>query len=99
MKSRNRSASELHSSPFTLHPFFFLNPEPYFLPPFPALRFGAMSQPLGKLCIVLHAHLPYVLHHGETPHGEAWLFEAAAETYLPLLDLIGEVRCTSAARR
>lgn len=50
-----------------------------------------MSEPLGKLCIVLHAHLPYVLHHGDTPHGEAWLYEAAAETYLPLLDLIGEV--------
>jgi len=42
------------------------------------------------LCIVLHGHLPYVLHHGSYPHGEAWLYEAAAETYLPLLDLIGE---------
>ena len=50
-----------------------------------------MGEPFGKLCIVLHAHLPYVLHHGNTPHGEAWLYEAAAETYLPLLDLIGEV--------
>jgi len=42
------------------------------------------------LCIVLHGHLPYVLHHGSYPHGEAWLYEAAAETYLPLLDMIGE---------
>src|SRR5687768_17151622 len=50
-----------------------------------------MSDPLGALCIVLHGHLPYVLHHGTHPHGEAWLFEAAAETYLPLLDVIGEV--------
>jgi 1,4-alpha-glucan branching enzyme len=50
-----------------------------------------MSEPLGRLCIVLHAHLPYVLNHGDSPHGEAWLYEAAAETYLPLLDLIGEV--------
>jgi 1,4-alpha-glucan branching enzyme len=49
-----------------------------------------MSEPLGTLSIVLHGHLPYVLHHGLTPHGEAWLFEAAAETYLPLLDMIGE---------
>src|SRR5512138_1257645 len=49
-----------------------------------------MSKPLGYLCIVLHGHLPYVLHHGRYPHGEAWLFEAAAETYLPLLDMIGE---------
>lgn len=50
----------------------------------------AMSDPLGSLCIVLHGHLPYVLHHGSYPHGEAWLYEAAAETYLPLLDMIGE---------
>jgi 1,4-alpha-glucan branching enzyme len=49
-----------------------------------------MSEPIGTLCIVLHAHLPYVLHHGERPHGEAWLYEAAAESYLPILDLIGE---------
>ena len=50
-----------------------------------------MAEPVGNLCIVLHGHLPYVLHHGDYPHGEAWLFEAAAETYLPLLDMIGEV--------
>src|SRR5688572_10509658 len=50
-----------------------------------------MPDPAGNLCIVLHGHLPYVLHHGSYPHGEAWLFEAAAETYLPLLDMIGEV--------
>jgi 1,4-alpha-glucan branching enzyme len=49
------------------------------------------TQPLGSLCLVLHGHLPYVLHHGSYPHGEAWLYEAAAETYLPLLDVIGEV--------
>jgi 1,4-alpha-glucan branching enzyme len=50
-----------------------------------------MSDHLGCLCIVLHGHLPYVLHHGTYPHGEAWLYEAAAETYLPVLDVIGEV--------
>ena len=50
-----------------------------------------MPDPLGSLCLVLHGHLPYVLHHGSYPHGEAWLYEAAAETYLPLLDMIGEV--------
>ena len=49
------------------------------------------SEPLGSLCLVLHGHLPYVLHHGAYPHGEAWLYEAAAETYLPLLDLIEEI--------
>src|SRR5437763_10622506 len=51
---------------------------------------AAMSELLGSVCIVLHGHLPYVLHHGTYPHGEAWLYEAAAETYLPLLDVIGE---------
>ena len=50
-----------------------------------------MSDSLGSLCIVLHGHLPYVLHHGSYPHGEAWLYEAAAETYLPVLDMIGAV--------
>src|SRR5436305_14600055 len=55
-----------------------------------------MSEPLGSLCIVLHGHLPYVLHHGSYPHGEAWLYEAAAETYLPILDMIGEVALNKA---
>ncbi len=50
-----------------------------------------MTEPLGSVCLVLHGHLPYVLHHGAQPHGEAWLYEAAAETYLPLLDVIGEL--------
>ncbi|MDB5296246.1 MAG: hypothetical protein JWO31_2229 [Phycisphaerales bacterium] len=49
-----------------------------------------MSDHLGSLCIVLHGHLPYVLNHGTYPHGEAWLYEAAAETYLPILDVVGE---------
>jgi 1,4-alpha-glucan branching enzyme len=34
--------------------------------------------------------MPYVLHHGVWPHGEEWLYEAAAECYLPLLALIDE---------
>ncbi|HEX8522709.1 MAG TPA: 1,4-alpha-glucan branching protein domain-containing protein [Tepidisphaeraceae bacterium] len=55
-----------------------------------------MSEPLGALCFVLHGHLPYVLHHGSYPHGEAWLYEAAAETYLPLLDMIGECALNNA---
>ena len=49
-----------------------------------------MDEVLGSLCIVLHCHLPYLLHHGSGPHGVAWLYEAVAECYLPLLDLIGE---------
>lgn len=45
---------------------------------------------IGSFCLVLHGHLPYVLRHGSWPHGEDWLFEAAAETYLPLLSTIEE---------
>ena len=44
----------------------------------------------GTLCVVLHAHLPWVLGHGTWPHGEEWLWEAAAECYLPLLDVLLE---------
>lgn len=34
---------------------------------------------------MLHSHLPYVMGHGTWPHGTDWLFEASAETYIPLL--------------
>jgi 1,4-alpha-glucan branching enzyme len=46
-----------------------------------------MSEPLGTFSFVLHSHIPYVLAHGRSPHGTDWLSEAAAETYLPLLDI------------
>lgn len=49
-----------------------------------------MSDPLGTFCLVLHGHLPYVLRHGTWPHGEDWLYEAAAETYLPILAMLDE---------
>ena len=42
----------------------------------------------GGFCLVLHGHLPWVLHHGWWPHGEVWLYEAVAETWLPLLDML-----------
>lgn len=38
----------------------------------------------GRFTFVLHSHLPYVLSHGNWPHGMVWLSEAAAETYVPL---------------
>jgi 1,4-alpha-glucan branching enzyme len=47
---------------------------------------------IGSFCLVLHGHMPYVLRHGLWPHGEDWLYEAAAETYLPLLATIAECR-------
>ena len=42
----------------------------------------------GRVQFVLHGHMPYVLHHGTWPHGSHWLYEAALEVYLPLLDLL-----------
>ena len=38
-----------------------------------------------RFMLVLHSHLPYVKHQGRWPFGEVWLFEAMAETYIPLL--------------
>ena len=40
-----------------------------------------------RFVLVLHSHIPYVLAHGSWPHGMDWLYEAAAESYLPLLDV------------
>ena len=50
-----------------------------------------MSQPLGAFCLILHGHIPYVLGHGDWPHGSQMLYEAAAETYIPLLWAIEEL--------
>jgi 1,4-alpha-glucan branching enzyme len=44
--------------------------------------------PLGYLCLVLHAHLPYVRHpEYEDFLEEDWLYEAITETYIPLLEI------------
>lgn len=41
---------------------------------------------LGHLCLVLHAHLPFVRHpEHEDCLEEGWLHEAIVETYIPLL--------------
>ncbi len=45
----------------------------------------------GSFTFVLHAHLPYVLAHGRWPHGMDWLNEAAAETYIPLLNVLTDL--------
>ncbi len=52
---------------------------------------GSASHPAGFLSFTLHAHLPYVINHGTWPHGLEWLIEAAAETYLPLLRMLGRL--------
>jgi len=47
--------------------------------------------PKSFLCVLLHAHLPYVRHPEiEDSLEERWLFEALTETYLPLLRMLEE---------
>lgn len=50
------------------------------------------SRPVGYFALVLHAHLPYVIAHGKWPHGTDWLNEAAAETYIPILDVLNKLK-------
>ncbi len=54
----------------------------------------------GNITLVLHTHLPWVMHHGGWPHGTDWLCEAVAECYIPLLNVFNELKnegCTSKA--
>ncbi len=45
--------------------------------------------PVGYLCLVLHAHLPFVRHpEFDDFLEEDWLYEAITETYIPLLDMM-----------
>jgi len=46
---------------------------------------------IGAFTFVLHSHLPYCRRAGRWPHGEEWLHEAAAETYLPLLNAVTDL--------
>ncbi|NLV74920.1 MAG: DUF1957 domain-containing protein [Chloroflexi bacterium] len=43
---------------------------------------------VGAFTFVLHSHLPYCRMSGRWPHGEEWLHEALAETYVPLLETL-----------
>src|SRR4051812_15420455 len=44
--------------------------------------------PQGYLCLVLHAHLPFVRHPEYDDFlEEDWLYEAITETYIPLLEV------------
>ncbi len=45
----------------------------------------------GAFTFVLHSHLPYARLHGMWPHGEEWVHEAIAETYLPILVALDEL--------
>ena len=49
--------------------------------------------PKGYLLLVLHAHLPYVRHpEYDRFLEERWLFEAVAETYIPLIKFFDQLR-------
>ncbi|MGA1875061.1 MAG: 1,4-alpha-glucan branching protein domain-containing protein [bacterium] len=41
---------------------------------------------VGTYLLILHFHIPYVLHHDRM--NEEWLYEAVAETYIPLLNIL-----------
>lgn len=45
----------------------------------------------GNFILILHTHLPWVLHHGKWPHGADWLTEAVAECYIPLLNVFNDL--------
>jgi len=45
-----------------------------------------------RLLLVLHGHLPCVVGHGTWPHGANWIYEAAAETYMPFLRNVTRLR-------
>src|SRR3954471_14720051 len=48
-----------------------------------------VMMPLGYLCLVLHAHLPFVRHpEFDDFLEEDWLYEAITETYIPLLEVM-----------
>ncbi len=46
----------------------------------------------GAFTFVLHSHLPYVRKAGRWPHGEEMLHEAMAETYIPLLKALYDLK-------
>src|SRR5206468_2080445 len=57
-------------------------------PPRAAHHLWVAAMPLGYLCLVLHAHLPFVRHPEYDDFlEEDWLYEAITETYIPLLDV------------
>jgi 1,4-alpha-glucan branching enzyme len=47
---------------------------------------------LGYFSFVLHSHLPYVRLAGRWPHGEEMVHQAIAETYIPLLNALYDLK-------
>ncbi|TFF63644.1 MAG: DUF1957 domain-containing protein [Promethearchaeota archaeon] len=47
---------------------------------------------LGYLGLVLHGHIPWCKKSGKWPMGEEWIFEAMNETYIPMLNVLRELK-------
>ena len=47
---------------------------------------------IGYFGLVLHGHIPWCKKSGTWPAGEEWLFEAMAETYIPMLNILRELK-------
>ncbi|HHV63107.1 MAG TPA: DUF1957 domain-containing protein [Firmicutes bacterium] len=47
---------------------------------------------IGSFNFVLHSHLPYCRKAGVWPFGEEWVMEALAETYLPVLNVLNDLK-------
>lgn len=45
-------------------------------------------EPVGRLAIVLHTHMPEVIGHGVWPFGEQWLWETVCTSYLRVADAV-----------
>ena len=46
----------------------------------------------GYLGLVLHGHIPWCKKSGTWPAGEEWLFEAIFESYIPMLNILRELK-------
>jgi len=46
----------------------------------------------GAFAFVLHSHLPFVRQAGIWPFGEEWFYEGLMETYIPILDMLNELK-------
>ena len=47
---------------------------------------------LGFFGLVLHGHMPWCKKSGIWPSGEIWMTEAALETYIPMLNVLRELK-------
>lgn len=47
---------------------------------------------LGHFSLILHGHMPWCKKSGVWPAGENWYFEAALETYIPMLNVLRDLK-------